>query len=119
MWTPDKKVGDEVVVWPGGFSRERRVLRIARETATQFVLDDHGETRVRKSNGRVCGSRGWAEDYTDEVRSRIAQQRERERLDYEALRVLNAIEDMYYHGKGGNREWLVKHIGPLLPKEGE
>jgi len=119
MWTPDKKVGDEVVVWRGGFSRERIVGKIARETATQFVLDDHGETRVRKSDGRVCGGRGWAEDYTDEVRNRIERQEEKKRIDYEALRVLNAIADMYYRNKGGNREWIAKHIGPLLPKEGE
>lgn len=119
MWTPDKKVGDEVAVWGGMYSREYRIQKIRRETATQYVLGDGYDTRISKKNGRVIGGSGWAEDYTDDVRRVIAEKMEKERLNSEAHRVLRFVEGMYYRNKQSGREWLVKHIGPLLPKEGE
>lgn len=117
MWTPDKKIGDEVVLWRGGWCRDTTILKICGETPTQLILGDYAKTRIRKKNGRVVGGRGSANDCTDDERARIAEQARQERINVESMRILEAIEGMHYRGKGGNREWIVNNIGPLMPKE--
>lgn len=119
MWTPDKKVGDEVLYTPGGFSRAWTRLTIVRETATQFILSGNGTVRVRKKDGRgVGGHGGYAIDLTDKQLKRLAQIAREDEISHRAFEIQRRVVSLYYSGAEG-REWLVKHIGPLLPKEGE
>ena len=118
MWTPDKKVGDQVAMRQGHVLLGQWVLRtVMKVTSTQFTLNT-GE-KVLRSNGRVVGSDGdFCSDATDKMRKKIAESDRQHEISREAYEIRSRIEEIFSWGDGG-REWLVKHIGPLLPKEGE
>lgn len=118
-WTPDKKVGDEVLYTLGGLHKTWTRLTIIRETATQFILSGNGTVRVRKKDGKgVGGHGGYAIDLTDKQLKRLAQIAREDEISHRAFEIQRRVVSLYYSGAEG-REWLVKHIGPLLPKEGE
>lgn len=118
-WTPGKKVGDEVLYTPGGFSRALTRLTIVCETATQFILSGNGTVLVRKKDGyEVGGRRGYATDLTDAYLKTLERIAREDAISHQAFVIQRRVKDIYDSGAEG-RAWLVKHIGPLLPKEGE
>lgn len=118
-WTPDKKVGDEVLYTLGGLSKRWERRTIIRETATLFILSGSGDVRIRKKDGdEVGGRRGYATDLTDAQLKRLERIAREDEISHRAFEIQRRVVSLYYSGAGG-REWLVKHIGPLLPKEGE
>ena len=116
-WTPDKKVGDEVSIHVGGsWNGMWEPRKIVGETATQWLLP--GGYRIRKKDGKILGrSFEHAHDMSDEMRKHIAEVGRERRIDCEAQKIINRVRNMW--SEDGGREWLVKHIGPLLPKKGE
>lgn len=119
MWTPDKNVGDEVLFTLGGLHREWERRTIVRETATQFILSGNGGFRIRKKDGRGVGSGGgYATDLSDAQIQRMEQIAREDAISHQAFEIHRRVQSLYYSGHE-SREWLVKHIGPLLQKEGE
>lgn len=73
QWRSELKAGDEAVVRSGHYS-EGQIVKVARVTATQVIINDN--LRFRKDNGRKVGEsdvwhRTYLEELTDEVRGRI------------------------------------------------
>jgi hypothetical protein len=118
MWTPDKKVGDEVAIHVGGSWHGRWELRtIVGETATQWILSGSGKVRVRKDRGKIVGADfEYADDATKEMRAQIAEHDKWARISRKATEIKHRLDELYRTGDEG-REWIVNNIGPLMPKE--